>query len=233
MRDGPAKTLLVLRATSATPSLELEERVTARLTDRLARAHGLEELVLHSTHRAPPRLAIVPFRREALAMIGVRGERASVDALEESLRSLGTIERHLVRQSTPRARTRTWALGEPSPGLCLVTSFRKKAGLDHAAFVREWHEHHTPLALEIHPLVGYVRNAVLETEGAASPRWDGIVLESFATEADLLEPLRFFGGGLRALGGMWRVGTHVPRFLDLRTLENHLVRERVLLEHRS
>lgn len=230
MRDGPSKTLLVLRARNAEPSARFDDDVAARVREVLTGAHALEELVLHTTCAPPPRLAVVPFRREALAMLGVRGAPGSIDALASALRPLGAIERHLVEQSTPRARARTWPLGERSPGVSLITSFRKKRGLEHAAFVREWHEHHTPLALETHPLAGYVRNAVHETHDAGAPGWDGIVLESFATDADLLDPLRFFGGGVRALRGMWRVATHVPRFLDLRTLENHLVRERVLLE---
>jgi hypothetical protein len=230
MRDGPSKTLLVLRARNAEPSSRFDDDVTTRVRELLAGAHALEELVLHTTCAPPPRLALVPFRREALAMLGVRGSPESIATTAAALRPLGTIERHLVTQSTPRARQRAWALGEQTPGVCLITSFRKKRGLDHAAFVREWHEHHTPLALETHPLAGYVRNAVHETHGAPAPAWDGIVLESFASPDDLLHPLRFFGGGVSALRGMWRVATHVPRFLDLGTLENHLVRERVLLE---
>jgi hypothetical protein len=232
MRDGPSKTLLVLRARNAVPSTRFDDDVTARVREVLAGVHAIEELVLHTTWAPPPRLAIVPFRREALAMLGVRGASGSIDALAAALRPFGAVERHLVEQSTPRARARTWPLGECSPGVCLVTSFRKKRGLDHAAFMHEWHEHHTPLALETHPLAGYVRNAVHETRDANAPSWDGIVLESFATDADLLDPLRFFGGRHRALRGMWRVAMHVPRFLDLRTLQNHLVRERVLLERR-
>ncbi|MBN8609722.1 MAG: EthD domain-containing protein [Deltaproteobacteria bacterium] len=212
------------------PSSRFDEDVTKRLREVLAGAHALEELVLHTTCAPPPRLAIVPFRREALAMLGIRGSPESIATIDSALRPLGTIERHLVTQSTPRARERAWALGEQTPGVCLITSFRKKRDLDHAAFVREWYEHHTPLALETHPLAGYVRNAVEETHGAPAPAWHGIVLESFASHEDLLHPLRFFGGGASALRGMWRVASHVPRFLDLRTLENHLVRERVLLE---
>lgn len=230
MRDGPSKTLLVLRARNAEPSSRFDDDVTTRVREVLSGAHELEELVLHTTCAPPPRLAIVPFRREALAMLGVRGSPDSIATIESALRPLGAIERHLVTQSTPRARARAWPLGALTPGVCLITSFRRKPGLDHAAFVREWHEHHTPLALETHPLAGYVRNAVDQTHGAPSPAWHGIVLESFASPEDLLHPLRFFGGGASALRGMWRVATHVPRFLDLRTLENHLVRERVLLE---
>ena len=230
MRDGQSKTLLVLRATGRAPSLSLEQDVSARLHEALARTEGLEDVVLHTTHVLPPRLSLVPFRRDALAFVGVRGASAAIDALREALSPLGEVQSHLVEQSSPRARPRTWTLGELTPGVSLITRFRKKRGLDHGAFLREWHEHHTPLALATHPLVGYVRNVVLQTSPAEAPAWDGVVVESFAASEDVLSPLRFFGGARRALPGMWRVASHVPRFLELHTLENHLVCERILRE---
>ena len=43
----------------------------------------------------------------------------------------------------------------------LLTLFRKARHVDDALFHHRWFQEHTPLTLEIHPVVGYVRNVVV------------------------------------------------------------------------
>jgi hypothetical protein len=185
-----------------------------------ATAH-LGERVVHLTEEEPPRLNVVPYRREPLAMIALT---APVTECIEALTTLGgTLAGYRVEESVPVAR----APGRPAEAT-LLTLFRKNRGLDRAAFFDEWYGTHTPLSLEIHPIVGYVRNAVEAGVVGGSPAWDGIVTEDFATRADLLDARRLFGGTSRMIPNMIRVGRHVARFLDLRTIETYFVRERRL-----
>lgn len=227
-----SKFVLLLRAkTSATPELgrEIARRTTAW---RDAHRDAARDVVVHATERAPPTFTLVPFRRVGFAMVSARAEPAAIETLRAALEPVGSLACYRVDESIPRARARVEPAGTIAAGPALVTLFRKHPRLDHEAFLREWHGHHTPLALEVHPLVGYVRNVVCAALDAGAPPWNGIVIESFASHADVQSTVRFFGGPtaspLRAVLNAMRVGRHASHFLDLRTLENHLVTERVL-----
>ena len=226
------KSILILRAgTSAAPELgrEVARRVSAW---RSAVGSAAGDVAVHATEAPPPRISLVPFRREGLAMVSVRAEPDAIGALRSGLAPLGRIEGYRVEESVPRARRRAEPTGAIAPGPALVTLFRKHPRLDRDAFLREWHGHHTPLALAVHPLAGYVRNVVEDVLDEGAPAWDGIVVETFAGHEDVRSMVRFFGGptasALRALPNAIRVGRHAARFLDLGTIENHLMTERVL-----
>ena len=196
------------------------------LTGRL-RGLAVTEVVLHVTERSPPRLSLLPWRREALALLSVR--TAALAPLAEALRGLpGRLDGYRVDEAIPVARERTWAPHSRAPGACLLTLFRQNTKLRREQFFAEWFGVHTPMSLQIHPLWGYTRNAVHSPLLPDSARWDGIVTEDFRTDADLLDPRRLFGGSLRAIPNMVRVGAHVSKFLELSTLENFLVEEYVL-----
>ena len=83
------------------------------------------------------------------------------------------------------------------------------------------------MTLEVHPVVGYVKNVVRDVILPGSPPWDGIVTEDFADPRDLTT-LRLFGRGPRALYEAVRVGWHVASFLDLGTIETYLATEHVV-----
>jgi hypothetical protein len=174
-------------------------------------------------------LSPLPWRREPLALISLRGVPEALALAGEALRRLpGTLEGYLVDEALPVPRARTWLAGTSAPGACLLTLFRKNAKLTRPEFFREWFEVHTPLSLKIHPLWGYTRNAVRSPLLEGSQPWDGIVTEDFRATEDLLDPRRLFGGTLQAVPNMLRVGRHVSKFLELSTLENYLVDEYVL-----
>jgi len=200
------------------------ESVTSRL-----RGVGASEIVLHLTEVPPPRLTVIPYRRTPLALISVKGEAAQLTRARESLADLpGSLSGWCVDESVPVLRTRSWPAGERAPGACLLTLFNRNARLGRDDFFHEWYEHHTPLSLDVHPLWGYVRNAVAEPVVLESGRWDGIVTEYFREREDLLSTVRLFGGPLMALPNMARVGLHVSKFIDMRTIQNYLVEEYVL-----
>lgn len=195
---------------------------------RLA-AVGASEVVLHLTERTPPRVSLLPWRREPLALVSVRADEAALRAAGAALAALpGAVHGYRVEEALPVRRERTWPRGTRAPGACLLTLFRKHPRLDREAFYREWFGVHTPLSLEVHPLWGYTRNAVQEALVPGSTPWDGIVTEDFREDADLLQARRLFGGAARMLPNLVRVGRHINFFLQLSTLENYLVEEYVL-----
>lgn len=154
------------------------------------------------------------------------GGRAARCALQDVLAGLGgRLAGWRVTESVPLAYVdRDWPDGTASPGVKLLTLFDKPGGLSDAEFFAEWHGVHTPLSLEIHPLWCYVRNVVEEALGPDAPPFRGLVEEQFRALADLLDPKRLYGSRENAR----RVAEHVPRFIDLRTLETALLTEHIL-----
>ncbi|MBN2493496.1 MAG: hypothetical protein JXR96_02800 [Deltaproteobacteria bacterium] len=211
------------------PAETFASRARAELAGRLA---GLDasEIALHLTERRPPRLSIIPFTRASVALISVWGPDEGLGARAAGRLSglPGQLFGYRVEEAVPLARPRSWDPGEVAPGVCLLTVFRRHKGLDRQRFLAEWHGRHTPMSLGIHPMIAYVRNTVLEPLDPGAPDWDGIVTEAYPTLRDLSNPVHLFGGPLRALPNMLRVGRHIATFMDLRSMRNYLVSERIL-----
>ena len=182
-------------------------------------------LKLAVTEAAPPRLSVIPLARAPLASISIWTSRdEALDAWARAAAIDGAeVAAYRVDESIPLEHPRTWADGEPTPGVGLLTMFRRRAGLSDAELIRRWHGGHTPLALEVHPLIGYVRDAVVAAHGAPL---DAIVAEHLRAREDVLRPHRFFGGPLRMLPNMARIGRDIAGFIDLASLESFLVHER-------
>jgi hypothetical protein len=177
------------------------------------------------TDAANPRLTILPLRRDNLLMVSTWG---SIDAgaVRESLRGLGApCFAYRVQESYPVRYERTWAEGERSPGSVLLTLLAKNEKLTYDAFMHEWHGRHTPKALRIHPMWSYARNVVTAAATENAPAFEGVVEEHYRTLADIVNPVRMFGGPLRFLPHMIEVGRHANHFLDLRRTENYLLGE--------
>ncbi|HOX42399.1 MAG TPA: hypothetical protein PK668_02320 [Myxococcota bacterium] len=220
------KWMFIWNPPRGTPLQGFAEDAREQVSEKV-RGLGAQELGLHVTAEPPPRAGVIPFKRRPLAVVSVRGEDVALGALAgDRLDDLpGAWAGYRVEEAVPVARTRTWGIGERAPGACLLTIFRRHPRLDREAFLQEWHGKHTPMSLEIHPLWSYVRNTVTEILLPGSPPWDGLVTESFREPGELLNPLRLFGGPLKAPLNMARVGMHISRFMDLRGMENFLVGE--------
>ena len=183
------------------------------------------------TAEDPPRISVMPFRRDRLALVSIRDEAplaAAVARWNPVMMSEGAAAGYHVEESTPQAYVRDWPDGTDTPGASMLTLLHRRAGLSDAEFLRRWHEGHSPLALEIHPLWNYVRNVVAAPVLPGSPPLCGIVEEQCRTRDELLDPVRFFGGWLRMVPNMLRVYGDVRSFLDLAAIENYLVTERWL-----
>ncbi|RMF15805.1 MAG: hypothetical protein D6761_07255 [Candidatus Dadabacteria bacterium] len=114
-----------------------------------------------------------------------------------------------------------------SPAVVLLTLLRRARGLDDATFLHEWHDRHTPLAMRVHPLQGYVRNVIDPATAHSPDPPDGIVEEQYADARTIARPWRMFGhnGAWRSAANMWRVWRHVRTFLDLDRAENWLMHQ--------
>ncbi len=194
-------------------------------------ASGPARLKLTFTAEEPPRLSVMPFRRDRLALVSLWDEappEAAVARWSALLQGEGAAAGYRVDESLPRAYQRHWPDGHDTPGGTMLTLLHRRPGLSDAEFLRRWHEGHSPLALRIHPLWHYVRNVVAAPVLPGSPSLCGIVEEHVRTRGELLDPTRFFGGWLPMLPNMVRVYADIRRFLDLAALENYLVTERWL-----
>lgn len=216
-----SKTQLLLAPRGAVAHEVFARRVRDELVPR-ALERGLTRAKLTFTEHAPPRLSVVPFTRTPIALI------SGWDGADGWWRALATDDvvarAYRVEESVPRMYEKTWPDGEATPGVNLLTTFRRKHGLDDETFFARWHGGHTPLSLRIHPLFAYVRNVVLEPLDGAPPL-DAIVEEQFRARGDLLRPTVMFGGAWRMLPNMIAVGLDIRGFIDLASLSTYLATE--------
>lgn len=141
---------------------------------------------------------------------------------------------YLVCESVPQAYgdVMTWAEGERSPGLSIVTLLDKPEGTDEKVFYHYWHELHRLTTAQCHPFASYVRNEVARALTDGAPRYRGIVTESSPDVQDFLDPHRFYvsGGDKQQLrANQRRVVDETSHFIDFGTIQvapmtEHVVR---------
>lgn len=146
--------------------------------------------------------------------------------LEQLLVTAPAAERasYLVSESVPQpyGDVMTWAAGEPSPGLSIVTLLDKPEGADEKVFFHYWHELHRITTAECHPFASYVRNEVVRALTDGAPRYRGIVTEASPDVRDFLDLHRFYASGgdidqLRA--NQRRVVEETSHFIDYATIQ--------------
>ena len=184
------------------------------------------KLQLTLTEAPPPKLSLFPFKSQPIAIFNVYDEADDPSRFSDVLQdAASSVSGYEVEEAYPVAYDKAWSDGEPTPSPILLTMLRKKGELSSEEFIRRWHDGHTPLSLEIHPLWYYQRNVICEpvTEGAEPS--DGIVLEACRTRGDFLNPARFFGGALKMVPNMLRVAKDVGGFLDMKKTETFYATE--------
>lgn len=187
---------------------------------------GPSKLQLTVTDAPPPRLSLFPFKRRSIAIFNVYDEADDPSRFTELLcDAASTVSGYEVEEAYPVAYERTWNDSEPTPSPILLTMLHKKGSVTTDEFIRRWHDGHTPLSLEVHPLWYYQRNVIVKPVIDGSKALDGIVLEACRTRSDLLNPARFFGGGLKMLPNMLRVAIDINGFLDMKRTETFYATE--------
>lgn len=211
------KTIFILKPVDETREAfcaHVKTQVIPRLLDE-----GARTLKVTLTEDPRPALAIIPFSKTPVACVSAKGDRALDGVLDGETRLAGAYQ---ADEALPVSYEMDWEVGHPTPGVCLLTLFNKKAGLAPEVFLDRWHNGHTPLSLRIHPLWNYVRNVVTRTRHGQP--WDGIVEEQVRTRSELLNPFVFFGGW-RFLPNMIATWRDIRGFMDLGTMETYLARE--------
>ena len=133
---------------------------------------------------------------------------------------------YLVTESVPRAlEGHDPAPGERSPGVHLVTSFPKPDWIEDEAFYACWHGSHTPLSLEIHPLLQYNRNSVARVMTPGAPDFRAIVNESVASSEIAADPVAFY----QSEEGQKRAVKDLLAFVDFDTLSTVVMSEYTLV----
>ena len=180
----------------------------------------VEKIKVNFTKKAPPKVSIIPFRKDKIAAVSVytsNNKSSNLPGKEQ-----GFCGNYIVEEAVPVAYDKNWHDLKETPGECLFTLFKQKRGIDYRTFIDRWHNGHTPLSLKIHPLWNYNRNVVNESTAEEDYKWDGIVEEQVRTASDLLNPFKFFGNPLIIIYRLILVFTDTKSFLDYKTIETYL-----------
>ncbi len=223
------KLVYIIYGELSEPASSFSDRVLRGLVPRLL-GQDPSRLKISMTAMNPPLFSVIPYRRKRIALISLwigEGVGQTVEGWSRLVAGAwgGGCFGYRVEESRPVAYKRSWPDFTRTPGLGLLTLFRPRRGIAHEEFIRRWHHGHTPLALRIHPLWNYVRNVVRECIIPGSPSFAGIVEEQCRAVEEILKPTRFFGGLLPMLPNMIRIALDIRKWMDFRSIENHLVHE--------
>ncbi len=205
---------------------DFENRLLDKTRPLLAR-EDLFSLKVSLTKTPPPKLSLIPFKRKKIAAVSVSWNKESLKT-GDLFKDRFLYGKYEVDEAIPVSYEKSWEDGNYTPGICLLTLFRKKPGISWSTFLDRWHNGHTPLSLKIHPLWNYNRNVVVKSHLAQGDHWDGIVEEQFENQSDLLNPIKFFGNPLIMPYRMWQVYSDVNSFLEYNTVEPYFAHEIIL-----
>ncbi len=184
------------------------------------------ELKVTLTEEKPPALSVIPFGKSKIAAIRFGwNDPPPPNPLANMEGRSGSF---IVHEALPVAYEMNWETGTRTPGVCLLTLFRKREDISYETFLERWHYGHTPLSLKIHPLWHYSRNVVNDKWGDEDAWYDGIVEEHCRSRSELLNPAKFFKNPIMMLPNMIRVYFDVRSFLDYPAVEPYYTAEYIL-----
>jgi hypothetical protein len=216
------KKIYIVKGIPSEDYKNFEERIFSLANEVIAQLSP-SSMRITLTLDPPPRLTIIPFSRDKTAALSVTGAKGRSDELITG--TAGFTGSYAVEEAIPVAYHKTWEDGEPTPGICLLTLFKRKPGIDRDTFISRWHNGHTPLSLKLHPLWNYNRNVVVESSVKRHVTYEGIVEEQFRKTSDLLNPFRFFGPPLKVPLHMIQVYRDTRSFIDMKSIEIYLATE--------
>ena len=216
------KEIYILRSSVPEDYTGFKERIF-HLSSQAVNQYHPETLKTSLTVKRPPLVSVIPFKKNKIAVLSVtRNQGPPMDLI---MQEEGFVGGYIVEEAIPVAYRKVWEDASATPGVCLLTLFHRKPGLDRDTFIQRWHMGHTPLSLRLHPLWNYNRNVVLETLNSDSRWYDGIVEEQFKRPSDLLNPLIFFGPPLKVPRHMYQVLQDTRSFIDMKNMETYLAME--------
>jgi len=221
------KEMYLVRGTSKESYKDFRSRIL-NLANEVAQESGPTAMWLTLTEAPPPSISVIPFKKSKLAVISIKNDDDA--PVGQIVKADGFSGAFTVEEAIPVSYTKTWQNGEPTPGVCLLTLFHQKPGIDYQTFLHRWHNSHTPLSLKLHPLWNYNRNVVKEKITDCRDWYDGIVEEQTRTRAELLNPIKFFGRPHKIIQNMLAVYTDTKSFLDYKRIETYLAAEYIILE---
>jgi hypothetical protein len=217
-----SKEIILIKGLENETYTQFSERILL-LGTSLLKDKDTTQIKITYTLNPPPKISVIPFKKGKIAAISVYS--VNNESSQMLLNKPGFYGRYLVEEAIPVAYEKNWKDGTTTTGVCLLTLFRQKKGIDYNTFIHRWHNGHTPLSLKIHPLWNYNRNVVIEKLTNTSYEWDGIVEEHFKTTSALLNPVKFFGNPLIMVYNMLRVYFDTNSFLDYKTIEPYFATE--------
>jgi hypothetical protein len=216
------KEIYLIKGEKSEDYKNFKERITDLSQMALKEAQP-KSLKFTITDLPAPAISIIPFKNSKIAAISLwKKDPMRIDSL---IQVNGFYGAYRVKEALPVSYSKNWNDYDPTPGVCLLTLFSRKKGMDYDTFIDRWHNSHTPLSLRIHPLWNYVRNVVETLLTDQTAPFEGIVEENFKTSSDLLNPFRFFGNPLIILYRMLQVYTDTKAFIDYPSMETYLTTE--------
>ena len=215
------KHIYLIRGDKAETYVDFKERIISTSQTVTGKFNAVKLTV---TEKSPPSLTVIPYKKSKIAVISTYGD-PTTDPERKLLDMQGFAGLYKVTEALPVSYDKTWKDGEITPGVCLLTLFRKKQNLEYEKFIDRWHNGHTPLSLKIHPLWHYNRNVVDLPLSEEAEKFDGIVEEHCRTSSELFNPFKFFGHPLIVVPRMLKVYNDINSFIDYSSIESYLVSE--------
>ena len=215
------KHIYLIRGDKAETYVDFKERMISTSQTVTGKFNAVKLTV---TEKSPPSLTVIPYKKSKIAVISTYGG-PTMGPEHKLLDMQGFAGLYKVTEALPVSYDKTWKDGEITPGVCLLTLFRKKQNLEYEKFIDRWHNGHTPLSLKIHPLWHYNRNVVDLTLSEEAEKFDGIVEEHCRTSSELFNPFKFFGHPLIVVPRMLKVYNDINSFIDYSSIESYLVSE--------
>ena len=132
-----------------------------------------------------------------------------------------------VTERQPRTYSRTWPLGEATPGVRLVALMVKRDHLSSADFEAYWHSDYTPLALaQPISIWNYLQDVVVRCEGSCSDI-AGIAFEQYRDSSGLTG--RWLQAPWAAVKAIWSAS----KFMDSIATRAQLMTEFVIKDYQD
>jgi len=198
------KLVYLIRTRTDMDRAALRDQLVGDVAEQL-RAEGARDL---SVHVADDRVDIAGPMPEPTGGVGVVAAVSAWfaahdlrGATDEILRPLGVRpDGYLVTESVwsefgqRRGSPRKWRDGERSPGLVTVALVHRNPALDERTFRDLWYLHQSPMSEEVQPRLRYVRHGVVHPVTSGAEALDGIVVETWPSEAIVSDIVAFHNG---------------------------------------